>query len=67
MVGGGGGGVVVKDSSVKRSRMLVISLMVANHVVWSHLGCSGPNASTLFSRQKTKKSLLMSRLACFRV
>ena len=38
------------DSLVKRSRMLIILLRSVNHRFWSHLGCSGRNA-TIFSHQ----------------
>ena len=43
--GGGGGGGGEKDSHIKRGGMLVVSHRGVNFGFWSHLGCSGQNAS----------------------
>ena len=54
--GGGGGGFVERvpggrgDSHKKRRGMLVVPLRGVNFGFWSHLGCSGQNA-TICSRE----------------
>ena len=48
--GGGGGGGGEKDSHMKKTGMLVVSLRGVNFGFWSRLGCSGQSANIL-SRQ----------------